>query len=145
MSIIHGSLGVGYFCHVFKPVANDAGPLDDPPMSQALAALNAQIQTLAPALNTPSIANGVTVASSNSATPIDFMLKRQGGATYLFAMGGRPGGATTARFQLRDCPEGMRATVLGESRTILLTAGVFEDGFTDYQVHLYRLPFAPAR
>ena len=110
-----------------------------------LAALNAQIQTLAPALNTASVANGVTVASSNPATPIDSMLKRAGGETYLFAMGGRPGGATTARFQLRDCPDGMRATVLGEARTIPVTGGVFEDRFTDYQVHLYRLPFAPSR
>ncbi len=142
MSIIHGSMGVGYFCHVFKPAFNEAGPLDDAPMREALTALNAQIRELAPALNTPSVANGVTVEWSNPAAPIDFMLKRQGGATYLFAMGARPGGATKARFRLRDCPAGVTAaTVLGESRTIEVKAGVFEDRFTDYEVHLYKLAF----
>ena len=145
MSIIHGATGVGYFCHVFKPQANEAAPLDDPPMREALAALNGQIRTLAPALNTPSVANGVTAASSNPVTPIDTMLKRQGGATYLFAMGARPGGDTTARFQLRGAPRNVTATVLGESRTLNVKGGVFEDRFTGYQVHLYRIPFLPSK
>ena len=70
------------------------------------------------------------------------MLKRQGGQTYLFAMGARPGGEATATFKLRDCGN-LRATVLGENRTIQVKGGVFEDRFTDYQVHLYQLPFDP--
>lgn len=145
MSIIHGAMGVGYFCHQFKPELNEAAPLDDPPMREALAALNGQIRTLAPVLNTPSVANGVTVAFSNTSTPIDFLLKRHGGATYLFAMGARPGGATTATFRLRGCPDSLTAAVLGESRTLSVKGGVFEDRFTDYEVHLYRLPFLPSR
>jgi len=145
LSIVHGSMGIGYFCHQFRPATNDAAPLDDAPMRDALAAIDEQIRTLAPALNTPSVANGVTVASSNAATPVDFMLKRQGGATYLFAVGARPGGETSASFQFRDCPAGLKAAVLGESRALEVKGGLLEDRFTDYQAHIYRIPFAPAR
>jgi len=145
MSLIHGAMGIGYFCHVFKPAADDAGPLDDPPMREALTALDAQMRELAPALNTPSVANGVDTQSSNPATPIDAMLKRQGGSTYLFAMGARPGGATVAMFKLRGAPRNVVATVLGESRTILVRGGVFQDRFANYQVHLYKLAYTPGK
>ena len=63
LSIVHGSMGIGYFCHQFRPVTNDAAPLDDAPMRDALAALNDRIRTLAPVLNTPSVANGVSVTT----------------------------------------------------------------------------------
>jgi hypothetical protein len=143
LSIIHGAMGIGYFCHQFKPVQNDAAPLDDPPMREALAAINAQIKTLAPVLNTRSISNGVTVSSSNADSPVDVMLKRQGGATYLLAAGARPGGETTAAFKLRGCPKNLTATVLGESRTVKVSGGVLQDHFSNYEVHLYQLPFLP--
>jgi hypothetical protein len=142
MSIIHGSSGIGYFCHQFKPTEDESAPLHDPDTRQALAAINGQISSLARVLNTRPVGNGVTAASSNPDSPIETMLKRQAGATYLFAMGARPGGETTATFKLRDCGD-LRATVLGESRTIQVTGGVFQDRFTGYQVHLYQLPFDP--
>ncbi len=142
-SIVHGSSGIGYFCHQFKPTFNEAAPLDDLPVRDALTAINAQITALAPVLNTPSIGNGVTVTSSNPASPIDVMLKRHGKSTYLFAVGARPGGETTARFVFRGAPPKLDARVIGESRTVPVTDGVLEDRFTDYQVHLYELPFLP--
>ena len=144
MSIIHGSMGIGYFCHQFKPVEDAAAPLHDPETRQALAAINAEVASLARVLNTQAVGNGVTVSSSNPDSPIATMLKRQGGETYLFAMGARPGGETTATFKLRDCGD-LRATVLGESRTIPVTGGIFQDRFAEYQVHLYKLPFDPSR
>lgn len=142
MSIIHGAMGIGYFCHQFKPTFDESAPLHDPATRQALAAINEQIRSLARVLNTPSVANGVTVTSSNADSPIDVMLKRHGGQTYLLAVGARPGGKTTARFKLRECGE-LDAAVLGESRTVRVSGGLFEDSFSDYQVHLYRLPFVP--
>ena len=142
-SIIHGAMGVGYFCHQFKPAQNDAAPLDDPPIREALTAIDGQIKMLAPALNTRSIANGVTVSSSNADSPVDFMLKRQGGATYLFAAGARPGGEATAVFKFRGCPKDLTATVLGESRTVKVSNGVLQDRFANYEVHLYQLSFLP--
>ncbi len=143
MALIHGAMGVGYFCHVFKPETNEAALLSDPDMRDAVAELNRRIRDLAPVLNTPSVANGVAVTSSNSAVPIDYMLKRWGGATYLFAMGSRPAGETTAKFQLSGAPATVVAEAIGESRSIPVQAGVFEDRFKDYQIHLYRILFAP--
>ena len=143
ISIIHGSMGIGYFCHSFKPKESEAELLEDAEMRQGVAAVNGQVASLAAVLNAPSVANGVTVASSNGKSPIDVMLKRQNGATYLFAVGGRPGGATTATFQLRDAPAKLTAEVVGESRTVTVAGGKFEDRFGDYQVHIYRLPWAP--
>jgi hypothetical protein len=46
-------------------------------MTARVAAINGQIKALAPVLNTQSVANGVTAASSNSAVPVDTMLKRR--------------------------------------------------------------------
>ncbi len=141
ISLIHGSMGVGYFCHQFKPTEDEARPLHDPETRQALQAINRQITELAPVLNTRSVANGVTVSSQGQ---IDTMLKRHGGATYLFAVGARPGGETKATFKLRGCGN-LRAEVLGESRSVPVTKGVFEDRFREYEVHLYRLAFDPVR
>jgi hypothetical protein len=145
MLIIHGGLGVIYFCHIFTPKLDPAGMLHDPAMSRAVAALDRQILRLAPVLNTPPVANGVRVSSANGMTPVDTMLKRWQGSTYLFAVAARPGGPTTATFTLRDCPPHATATVLDENRSISVTDGVFQDRFaTPYQVHIYRIGFSPA-
>ena len=65
-------------------------------------AIDATITMLAPVLNTRSVTNGVTVATTGD-VPVDTMLKRHGGATYVFAVAMR-GTATTATFTLRDFP-----------------------------------------
>ena len=95
-------------------------------------------------LNTPSVSNGVTVTSSAADIPVDVMLKRQGGATYVFAVEMRAG-ATTATFTLRALPAAARVEVLGEGRTLPVMAAVsgaaFGDDFTGYGVHLYRITY----
>jgi hypothetical protein len=136
MSIIHGSMGIGYFCHQFQPKSDEAAPLHDPDTKNALATINAQITSLARVLNTRSLANGVAVSSSNEAVPVDTMVKRSGGATYLFAIGARPG-ETTATFRLRGVGDA-KVEVLGEGRTVQAKGGVFRDRFGEYEVHLYR-------
>lgn len=138
MSIVHGSMGIGYFCHQFKPKADEAASLHDPETRRALATINAQIAELAPALNTPSVANGVTADSKN----VDTMLKRHGGATYLLAVGARAVGEAAVTFRLRGCGN-VNATVLGESRTVAVKNGALTDRFGEYEVHLYRIPFVP--
>jgi hypothetical protein len=143
MSIVHGTRGIGYFCHSFSPVEVEAGPLRDPETRRGLAAINQQVASLAHVLNERSVANGVTVSSANAESPVDTLLKRYGGATYLFAVGSRPGGETTASFTLRDCGN-LSVEVLGESRTIPARGGVFRDSFANYHVHLYKIPFDPS-
>jgi len=138
MSIIHGARGIVYFCHVFNPGFIEAGLLADTSMSTAVSIINAQITTLAPVLNTQSVGNGVTTISSNSLIPVDTMLKRYDGHTYLFAVSMRPG-TTIASFTLRDFSVSASAQVLGESRIITVRNGLFQDSFTDYSVHIYKI------
>jgi hypothetical protein len=144
MSLVHGAAGVQYFCHRFKPTFSETDCLDDAPTKDALTEINGRIHDLAPALNTPSVANGVEVASSAAGVPVDVMLKRQGGATYLFAVEMRSG-TTTATFTLRAIPSHASVEVLGESRTIAgaATSGglTFSDDFSGYGVHLYRIAY----
>jgi hypothetical protein len=138
MALVHGAAGTQYFCHRFSPTFSETDCLDDAPTAAALTAINTQLTALAPVLNSPSVGNGVTVKSSAAVVPVDVMLKRQGAVTYLFAVGMR-GGATTATFTLARFPATATAEVLGESRTIPVTGGVFQDAFASYGVHLYRI------
>lgn len=137
MSIIHGSRGIIYFVHQFKPKFIEAGLLADAQMSKAVATLNAQIHQLAPVINSPPLDGAVKVESDNDKIPIAHTARRHDGSTYLFAVAMRPG-QTRATFQV---PGLDRATiqVIGESRTLNLSAGRFADDFAAFGVHLYRI------
>jgi hypothetical protein len=144
MSLVHGAAGVQYFCHRFMPTFSETDCLDDAPTAAALADIDGRIRELAPVLNTPSVANGVEVTSSAADIPVDVMLKREGGATYLFAVEMRAG-KTTASFTLRGLPARAAVEALGESRTpaVAATAGAvtFGDVFSGYGVHIYRVTY----
>jgi hypothetical protein len=140
MLIIHGGMGVIYFCHIITPQLDPAGMLHDPAMAAEVAAINRQISSVTRVLNTPSVANGVQVSSSNGNTPVDVMLKRWQGSTFLFAVAARPGGPATATFTLRGLPAHLTATVLDEDRQIEIANGTFTDVFEkEYEVHIYRI------
>ncbi len=138
MSLIHGSRGLIYFVHQFKPKFNEHALLDDPPMLTQVTAINKQIQTLAPALNSPSPENLLAVQSSVPAVPIDSMVKRQGRYLYVFAVGMR-NGATTGNFALKGVPTNANVEVLGEGRSLRLRGGRFTESFLPYDVHVYRI------
>jgi hypothetical protein len=138
MSLVHGAMGIIYFVHVFKPTFIEAGLLADATNSAAVAAINTQIRSLAPVLNSAPLANAATVTSSDPRVPIDFVVKRQGEATYLFAVAMRDG-QVTADIALRSVPAGASAEVLDEGRRIPLVDGKFRDGFSGYGVHLYKI------
>jgi hypothetical protein len=138
MSLIHGSRGLIYFVHQFKPTFKEWALLDDPPMLTEVTRTNRQIHELAPVLNSPTIADGAEVTSSSEQVPINLMVKRHGGATYLFAVGMRNGPARGA-FTVRSLTENATAEALGEGRTIPVRGGRFEDDFQPYDVHLYRI------
>lgn len=138
MSLVRGSTGIIYFVHQFKPVFIEAGLLADAEMLAGVTAVNRQIHELAPVLNSPTIADGVTVSSSNVDVPVEALVKRHEGATYVFAVGMREG-ATTARFEVAGVRGETRVEVLGEDRALMVNGGVFEDGFEAWGVHLYRV------
>ena len=87
MSLIHGSRGLIYFVHQFKPTFREAALLDDPDMVAAVTALNRQITELAPVLKSVTIRDAATVQSENAEVPVALMVKQHENSTYLFASG----------------------------------------------------------
>lgn len=140
MALVHGAAGIDYFCHQFEPTFVEDACVSTPALRTALAGINAQVKSLATALNTPSVGNGVTVTSSDTNTPVDVMLKRSNGATYLLTAEMRSG-TTTATFTLRDFPASATAEVLGEGRSIPVESGAFQDSYSQHGVHLYRITY----
>jgi hypothetical protein len=138
MSLIHGSQGLIYFVHVFKPRFIEAGLLADAGMAEAVKAINAQIRELAPVLNSPTLKDGVKAVSLVPEVLVDAMAKRHGGATYVFAVSMR-GSDAKATFTVAGLPPKAVAEVLGENRTIEVIGGKYEDAFEGYGVHLYRI------
>jgi hypothetical protein len=138
MSLIHGSRGLIYFVHQFKPVFKEAALLDDPEMLAAVTDINRQIRELAPVLNSTNVVDGATVKSVPADAPIAWMMKRRADWIYLFTVNMRnhPGRGS---FTIRGFPEIASAEVLGESRRISMRRGEFEDEFKPYEVHLYRM------
>jgi hypothetical protein len=138
MALIHGARGLIYFVHVFRPRFIEAGLLADAEMAKAVKAVNRQVLDLAPALNSPTVKDGAKVASSAAEIPIDAMVKRHGGATYVFAACMR-NAAAKGTFTVAGLPAKASAEVLGEGRTLDVAGGTFEDAFEGYGVHLYRI------
>ena len=144
MSLIHGSRGLIYFVHQFKPTFREAALLDDPEMLNAVTALNRQISELAPVLNSATLKDGAVVKSEKPDVPVAFMLKRHQGSTYLFAVGMRDG-PTRATFKMNGLTGEKKVNVLGENRTIIAQDGNFTDEFAPWEVHLYQVKAADAR
>jgi len=150
MSLIHGSRGIIYFVHIMGPRFNETGLLADKEMSAAVAKINAQIHKLAPVLNSPTVANSVTVtteprtvspdvAKTLGGPPIAVMVKRLGDTTYIFAVRVENGPAK-ATFRLKDQARGRRVEVIDEDhRRLPVTRSAFSDTFKPYEVHLYRI------
>jgi hypothetical protein len=142
MSLIAGSQGLIYFVHEWKPDFSEPGVLRHPEQVTAITEVNKQITALAPVLNSPTIAGGVTVRSSDDKAPVAVMMKQLGGVTYVFAVAMRDQ-ECTATFRFAKAAGGdAKAEVLDEGRTVEVKGGAFEDKFKGYEVHLYKIPAA---
>jgi hypothetical protein len=62
-------------------------------------------------------------------------IKRASGYTYIFAVAMRPGN-TNATFILRGFTGNPAVEVVGESRNLSSTTGVFQDSFTSHGIHI---------
>ncbi len=138
MSLIHGSRGLIYFVHEWQPKFNESALLSDPEMLAAVTALNRQITSLAPVLNSLTVTEVAQVHSDNPEAPVALLVKRHEGSIYLFAVGLRDG-KTTATFTVHNLPGDKTVTVLDENRTVISQNGVFRDAFAPSEVHLYRI------
>jgi hypothetical protein len=141
LSLIHHANGIAYFIDTWQPSFREDGIFADSAMVTAVTALNQQITSLAPELNSADIPNLVTVTSSNSAAPIDTMVKAHGTSIYVFSAIARTGTASGS-FTIAGVTGSGTATVIGESRTVNVTAGAFTDAFAASDVHLYKIDFS---
>jgi hypothetical protein len=138
LALIHGANGLTYFIDTWNPSFREDGIFADSAMVAAVTALNHQIASLAPALNSASIPDLVTVSSSNPAVPIDLMVKAKGQTLTIFAAASRTG-ATRASFVVKGLAADGSVTVVGESRIIDLASGKLADDFATNDVHIYQL------
>jgi hypothetical protein len=138
MSIIHGSRGLIYFSHQFKPEFIEAGLLADKEMSDAVKQINADIRSLASVINSDEPKIAATATSSDPAkAPIALMTRRGKDATYVFAVAMRdvPADVTFKLAGLGAKP----VEVIGESRKLASKSDEWQDRFDGYGVHLYRI------
>ena len=138
MSIVHGTSGLIYFVHQFKPTFDEHALLDDPAMLEMVTKLNSQIRSLAGILNSPSITKGFEVKSADMKCPVDFAAKRQGKQIYLFTIGMR-NRSTKATIRFEPNLKAKSVTVLDESRTLPIHNGTISYSFQPYQPHIYRI------
>jgi hypothetical protein len=134
MSIIHGSRGIIYFVHRFKPTFSEASVFDDAELLKALTSVNQQINRLAPVLNSEETPK-VTVRDT---TAVAALAKRKGDSTYLFTVSLSPE-PTSAKFNIEGLSGDYDVEVLEENRRLGKSSGAIEDKFDGYQAHLYKL------
>jgi len=138
MSIVHGSMGLIYFVHEWKPKFNESALLSDVEMLSAVTAVNKQIAELAPVLNSATVKDAVSAAPDNKDVPVAVMAKEYKEAVYVFAVCMRDA-ETTAAFTVRGLKGERAVKVLGEDRQIDSKDGVFKDKFKPWDVHIYML------
>lgn len=141
LALIHSASGICYFIDSWQPSFREDAIFEDAAMVSAVTALNAQIKSLAPELNSGTIPGLVTVTSSDTTTPVDTLVKASGTTLYVFSAVSRAG-TTTASFAITGMTGNGVATVVGENRTIPVAAGGFSDAFAANGVHIYSIDLA---
>ena len=137
-SLIAGARGIIYFQHSFSGPCVNHHVLRDNGCYQAMintiTSVDAQIRSIAPALNGPRLTSGFS-ASSN----VRAVAKWDGQNLYVIAGSAENGGPFQSTFSI-PCVGNATATVLGENRTTPVSAGSFSDSFADGNaVHIYRI------
>ena len=139
MAINHGASGIFYFCHRWTGEGSeqkfyaDNMPIRDKVLGEGIKKINAELQSLAPVINSPRMENLVKVANAE----IDLGARAHEGKTYLFAVE-RGNRESEAEFTVEGIKDG-KVEVIGEGRDLILKDGKFSDKFTPFQTHLYKV------
>jgi hypothetical protein len=144
LSLIHSANGITYFIDTWNPSFREDGIFASSSMVAAVTTLNQQITSLAPELNSASIPGLVEVTSSNASAPVDMMIKARGTTIYIFSAVSRAG-TTTGSFTIDGLTGTGVANVVGENRTVSVSAGKFTDNFAANDVHIYQVDLAAIR
>lgn len=138
MSIIHGSRGLIYFVHEWKPRFNEAALLADPEMLEGVTQTNQQIHRMATVINGRPPQDKVTVTTQPSEIPVSILARKTKDAVYLFAVNMR-GNPAKATFTTGGISKDAKVEVVDESRTIQTADGSWKDDFAEWGVHIYRI------
>ncbi len=138
LALVHGSRGLIYFCHQFKPTFDEHALLDDPDMLRAVTAVNRQIKELAPVLNSPTVTGRAAVTPGAGEPSLDVMVKQYRGAAYVFAVNIHPA-PVKAAVVLQGTRKNAQAEMLGEGKSVTVSDGRFEAEFQPYDVHIYKV------
>jgi len=144
MAIVHGANGHGYFCHSWnkkfvkermglKKAATPSGiPADT---LEFLGKINADIQELAPVLNSPTVDYGTAVMKEGRR--VDYRVKKHDGAVYLFAVNMYREPAT-AEFRIQGVGDAY-AQALYDGTDTTVKDGILTQAFAPYEVRRYRI------
>lgn len=138
MSIVHGSMGIIYFVHEFKPKFNEHALLDDPEMLKAVTGNNRLIHSLAPVLNSPTLPGVLTVEASQTGTQIAVLTKKLADKIYVFAVEMR-NQSTDAVFKLSDAYSFKQVKEIQTQKKIDIQQGKWADSFSAYDVRIYEI------
>lgn len=147
MALIHGSRGLIYFVHEFKPKFKEAALLEDRDQADAVGRINHEILDLAPWLNGPTLSDAVEVqANPKSAQSIAWIVKHRASDpkdtfdVYAVNESQTPTSVTFA-IGREIAASGLNGNVqvLQESRNLELREGRWTDAFRSYDVHRYRI------
>ncbi len=133
-SIVHEAHGIAYFQHSNDPTCGGYALVDcDQARKDKVKTVNAQIQALAPVINTQSYAY-------DFANGTETMLKASSGSAYIFVSIGLNQTTGSKTFKLPAGIKGTTVTVVDENRTIPVTNGSFTDTFpNEYTHHNYKI------
>jgi hypothetical protein len=134
MAITYGARGITLFCHSWYKTMSPSRI--DPDVMKSLKGVFGEVQSLAEVINSPTVENGATAQASPGGI-IGLMTKKQGGATYVFAVNMFKK-AEKPTITVKDAPDGL-AEVLFENRTVPVKGGVIADDFAPYAVHRYKI------
>jgi hypothetical protein len=143
MSIIHGSRGIVYFVHQFKPRFIEAAVFEDPEMMYELTRLNAQIQSLAVVINSLDTNDIRKLTSASPDVPIAAISKRHESSLYLLSVAMRSKEAI-GTFEFSQTLPDQEAEVLGENRTVQVRNGILRDHYAPYEPHIYKIDMCPS-
>lgn len=140
MAIVHGARYLNLFCHSWSKELDPQKAVEVagiyPHIKAVLPRVTGQIKSLAKVINSPTVKDKVTVATTLGSR-VDVLVKELDGSTYVFAvnMFKKP---EKAAFTVKGL-EGAKVEVLFESRSLEAKGGAFADDFAPYAVHRYKI------
>lgn len=132
LALVHGAKGIIYWAHT----ASRYYIRDYPDHWAYMKKLAGELHDLSPVLLTPDVARVVGLEPKDA--PIDTMVKRLNGQTYVFAVN-HENKAVKAKLSLPESKASAPADVLFEQRTVPVSDGSWQDDFKPLEVHVYRV------